>query len=244
MAVAFLQAQEASPVTQTKSKLDKWVETQQLISEVKNEWAIEKELLQDTVTLLTDERDTLDERIKNFEEGSNEADKRRDELLLARVEYKNAQNALEEQITGLEKKLLALIPTLPAPLRSKLNDFIVRIPEDPAKANITLSERLVNLVAVLRETERFNRDVHLFGVTERIDGEDSEPRQVWRIYWGLAGSYYVDEQGELGGAYLRTDDGWVSQADNSLASDLSLLRNIKEGTEDQISFIQLPLTVK
>ncbi|MEM9227873.1 MAG: hypothetical protein AAGA45_07880, partial [Verrucomicrobiota bacterium] len=95
LAASFLDAQEASPVKQTKSKLDKWVETQQLISEVKNEWAVEKELLQDTVSLLADERDTLDERIKNFEEDSSDADKRRDELLLERVEYRNAQNALE-----------------------------------------------------------------------------------------------------------------------------------------------------
>lgn len=237
-----LLGQADNPVAQAKTKLDKWVETQQLISEEKNEWAVEKEILEDTRQLLEDELETLEAKIDELKADSTEADKQRDGLLMQRVDYIRAQKAMEDKIRELELKMLDQIKRFPKPLQETLEAFIVRIPEDPEKAKVSLSDRTLNIVAILSQTERFNRDVHLHGETEKLAGD--EAIQVWRIYWGLAGAYYVDDKGTRAGVGLYGDEGWDFQENNSLAGDLDLLRNIKEGTEDEISFIQLPATVR
>lgn len=242
LAAAPLFAQDESPVKQAKSKLDKWVETQQLISEEKNEWAVEKGILEDTRKLLQDELEMLDAKITQLESDSTEGDKERDALLLERVEYMRAQNFMEESVRGLERKLLTLTPEFPVPLRKSLDTFVVRIPTDPKKANVSLSDRVLNVVGILSQTERFNRDVHLYGETEKMG--EGEPRQVWRVYWGLAGAYYVDDQGKLAGVGSVGDEGWTFTPANELAPQLALLRGIKEGTVDAITFIPLPASIQ
>jgi hypothetical protein len=242
LAAAPLFGQEDSPVKATKSKLDKWVETQQLISEEKNDWVVEKGILEDTRKLLQDELDMLNSKIETLESDSTEADKERDALLLERVEYMRAQNSMEDAVRQLELKLMEILPQLPTPLQKNLENLIVRIPEDPKKSNISVSERVVNVMAILKQTERFNRDVHLFGETEKMG--DGDPRQVWRVYWGLAGAYYVDDQGNLAGIGTIGEEGWTFTPDNSLSSRLALLRGIKEGTVEDISFIPLPARIQ
>ncbi len=240
LALCMLSARGESDVNATKSKLDKWVETQQLISEEKNDWAVEKEILEDTRKLLEEELAMLDEKIAELESDSTEADKERDSLLLDRVEYKRAEASMEESIRALEVKLLDLVPSFPEPLSDKLDPYIVQIPKDAAKSRVSLSDRLVTILGILGQAERFNRDVHLFSSTEKIAGEGDEARQVWRLYWGLGAAYWVDDSGKHAGVGSLGDEGWTFASDDKLAAGLDKLRYIKEGTEDEISFIQLP----
>ncbi len=240
LAAGMVFAQADTDVTATKSKLDKWVETQQLISEQKNDWAVEKEILEDTRKLLEDELAMLEEKIAELEGDSTEADKERDQLLLNRVEFKRAEASMTDSIRQLEVKLLALVPQFPKPLRSKLEPYIVQIPKDPAKARVSLSDRLVTVLGILGQAERFNRSIHLFSSTEKIEGQGDEARQVWQLYWGLGAAYWVDSTGAYAGVGSLGQEGWEFSTDNQLAPGLNTLRNIKEGTEDEISFIEMP----
>ena len=109
---------ETAPLIEaTRETLTKWVETKQLISKEKSEWASGKDILEDRVRLAEAETATVREKLKEISIAVAEAQKKRDELAAQTDKLKATAEKSKAMVIAAEKKLRPLLPQLPEPLR-------------------------------------------------------------------------------------------------------------------------------
>ena len=238
---AGLAAAEAR-VNDFRAKLEKWVETRQILSEEKSDWATEREYLKAGHDLLSREKKFLQAEIAELEASSTAADDERRDLLLERAAYQRANAALESKIRAMEEQVLALAPRLPEPLQKKLEVLLVQIPEDPQTARPQLGRRLMSVLGGLAQAEKWNGTATFAGETRAVDGEQKV--HVRTLYWGLGQAVYVDAQGETAGLGRPGPEGWEFHDEPELAADAELLLDIYEGNVDEIEFVRLPVEIR
>ena len=245
IALVFLLGGEAAgqnSVDDFRSKLAKWVETRQILSEEQTDWELDKEALEATRDLLRQERQDLREEIERLERTSTAADDERRALLLARGDFQRASRTLAEQIAGMEMSLLELTDALPAPLLKKLEPLLVQIPSEPAASDAPLGQRLLNVLGVLVQVEKFNGTATFVGETRPAEG--GREVQVRTLYWGLAQAVFAASVGDTAGIGRPTADGWSFENQTDLAERARFLLDIYEGNVDVIEFVSLPATVE
>ena len=240
-AVLLLPGVAPADVAVFKSKMEKWVETRQLVSEERTEWEADRETLRATKKMLQQRRTALVDQISELEGMSTTADDERRDLLLERAEYQRSSLVLKAEIRGMEDAVLAIVPKLPEPLQKKLEPLIVQIPENPETTKLQLGQRLMNVLGVLAQTEKFNSTTTFVGETRAV--ESGQKVLVRTLYWGLGQAIYVDGQGELAGTGRPTNDGWVFTKDTAITDEAKLLLDIYEGHVDTIEFVKLPIEV-
>ena len=225
-----------------RAKTEQWVETRQLISQEKTEWEAERETLRATRDLLEQQREALAAETAELEESNTASDDERRDLLLERGDYQRAGQALEDQIRALEEEVLDLAPRLPEPLQQKLELLLVQIPADPMKTTPPLAQRLMSLLGVLAQTEKFNATATFVGETRSV-GSDQKV-QVRTLYSGLAQAVYVDSQGKTAGIGRPGAEGWEFTNEPELADDARRFLDIYEGNVDAIEFVRLPIEIR
>jgi hypothetical protein len=224
-----------------RAKLEKWVESRRILSEERSEWEADRETLRATRDLLEQEKKTLTEEIAALEASSTEADEERRDLLLRRGEYQRAAGALEARVVEMEREVKQLAARFPVPLQKKLELLLVQIPEDPEQTDQALGQRLMNVLGVLAQAEKWNGTATFVAETRAVDGDQKV--QVRTLYWGLAQAIYVDAQGRTAGIGRPGPDGWEFTADADLAPEAQQLLDIYEGNVDTIEFIELPVAI-
>jgi hypothetical protein len=235
-------ARAQTAVDAFRAKTEQWVETRQLISQEETDWEADRETLRATRDLLEQQREALAAEIAELEESNTASDDERRDLLLERGDYQRAGRALEEKIRALEEEVLAAVPRLPGPLQEKLELLLVQIPADPAKAAPPLGQRLMNVLGVLAQAEKFNGTATFVGETRAVGGEQKV--RVRTLYWGLAQAVYAGAQGRTAGIGRPGPEGWEFTDDPGLASDARRLLDIYEGNVDAIEFVRLPMEIR
>jgi hypothetical protein len=241
-ATAVAPARADDSVDHFRVRMEKWVETRQIISEEKSDWEVEQEILQASRDLLRQQKEALQAEITEMEESNTVADEERRDLLLERGELQRTSRALGEQIRAMEQEVFALAPQLPEPLQKKLKPLLVQIPEDPDKTKPQLGQRLINVLGVLAQAEKFNGAATMVGETRAVNGDQKV--QVRTLYWGLGQAVYVDAQGETAGIGRPGAEGWEFTNESGLAGDAKLLLDIYEGNVDVIEFVKLPVEIR
>jgi len=239
--VASSSVRADSTIDDFRVRVEKWVETRQLISEEKSDWDAERDSLHATRDLLAQEKEALEAEVEELKTATAGADDERRELLLERGEYQRALPRLEERIRAMEQEVLSVAPLLPPPLQSKLEPLLVQIPEDPTKTRLQLGQRLMNVLGVLAQAEKWNGTATLVGETRPVGDQKV---QVRTLYWGLGQAVYVDAQGRTAGIGTPGEDGWTFGNDPALAGDAGLLLDIYEGNVDVIDFVGLPVAIR
>lgn len=224
-----------------RARMEKWVETQQLISAEKSDWESDREALESTRDLLQQQRESLQASIAELEETTTAADEERRELLLSRGELQRSRGALADRIRALEEEVLALVSQFPAPLQEKLEPLLVQIPEDPDRSTAPLGQRLINVLGILGQAEKFDQTVTLVGETRALEGDQQV--QVRTLYWGLGQAFYVDGQQQHAGLGRPGEDGWVFVDEPGFAAEAARLLDIYEGNADAIEFVKVPITI-
>lgn len=237
-------ARAADRVDDFRVKTEKWVETRQLLSEEAADWEAEREMLEASRDLLRAQREALKEEIAALEATVTEADEERVELLLRRGEYKRSTGAMEEWLADLEANVKGLAPQLPGPLQDRLEPLLVQIPENPEDTRVSLGKRLVNVLGVLLQAEKFNDTATLTGETRAVRPGDEQKVQVRTLYWGLGQAVYVDSQGRVAGVGRPGPDGWHFDEEKGFADEAKLLIDIYEGNVDTIRFVEMPVQVQ
>jgi len=238
----------AAEVADFRTKTEKWVETSRIISEEKADWVLDRETLRATRDLLKQEKKALEEEIAELDASAAESDEERRELLLARGDARRAADTLETELAAMEQAVLALVPRLPEPLQRKLKPLLVQIPEDPEQSRVPLGQRLIAVLGVLAQAEKWNDTATFVGETRAISADaqagDAPKVQVRTLYWGLAEAIYVDSQGTTAGIGRPGPEGWVFEDDPALVDEASLLLDIYEGNVDAIEFVELPVEIR
>lgn len=244
LALALALAAHAGAETRVgdfRARMEKWVEARQILSQERSEWEAEEETLRATRDLLQQQKAALEAEVKELEETSTASDDARRELLLQRGELQRSSGELAGSIRALEEQVLALVPRLPAPLQQKLEPLLMQIPEDPEKARQPLGARLMNVLGVLSQAEKFNGTATMVGETREVG---DQRLQVRTLYWGLGQAMYVDAQGRLAGVGRPGAEGWEFADEPRLADRARLLLDVYEGNVDIIEFVKMPVEVR
>jgi uncharacterized phage infection (PIP) family protein YhgE len=234
---------ETAPIIEaTRETLTKWVETKQLISKEKSDWASGKDILEDRVRLAEAETTTVRDKLKEISTAVAEAQKKRDELAAQNDKLKATAEKSKAMVIAAEKKLRPLIPQLPEPLREKLKPIIARFPEDSEKSTASMAERLQNVLGILDQASAFNSTVA--SVKELRTFPDGTRAEVTTVYLGLSQAYYTNREGTLAGIGHPGPDGWVWKPDNANGKKILLAVHILEGKEKGATFIDLPVKIQ
>ena len=180
----------SATIDETRNVLEQWVETQQLISKEQSDWRIEKSILEETRILLGNELERLDKNIRELGSSATAADEKRSEFNKEKDTLKLASDIIAVNITALETKMFKILPLLPEPLIERINPLIRRLPKDPETTNLSLGERVQNIVGILSQANKFNNTITLTSEVREIN--DGSEVQVNTLYWGLAIAYFVD----------------------------------------------------
>ena len=179
-----------APVAETRSTLEKWVETRQLISKTRSDWQTDKETLDQTIQLYERELKSIDEQLSKVSTNSTQVDKERETALTEQRELNEALDKVNTLVVGLEKKIVQLAPSFPPPLTEKIQSLLKRIPADPATSRSSGLERLQNVVGIINEVDKFNAAVTVVSEVQK-DPSGAEV-QVETMYVGLGQAYFVD----------------------------------------------------
>jgi septal ring factor EnvC (AmiA/AmiB activator) len=238
---AAIAAHAETPMNETRSTLEKWVETRQLVSRTKSEWQSDKEMLQQTIELLNRELKAVDEQMTKLNTNTVQADKER---ALAEASLKSSNESLEkskEFTTRFEEQIRKLVPQLPNPLQDTLKPLLNRLPADAATTKMAPTERVQVSVGILNELDKFNNAVSLFN--EKRKNAKGEEVAVETVYIGLGAAYFVNESGDFAGTGTPGAAGWEWNVKPELAPSVREVIRIYRN-ERPAKFIALPATVR
>jgi hypothetical protein len=236
-------APPAPPATldETRLTLNKWIETQQIISKERNDWQQGKEILQGRIELVGKEVGVLKDRITQSELAVVESNKKRDELVAENDQLKAVTAQLSDAVTTMEDQVRKLAKLMPEPVNTKLLPLMQRMPADPTNTRVSTAERFQNVLGILNELNKANSEISVsYEIRTLADGSSSE---VQVFYVGLAQAYYISPRG-LAGIGRPTEDGWKwESASAATSSQITQALEIIQGKQTP-SFVPLPITIK
>jgi hypothetical protein len=236
-------APPAPPATldETRLTLNKWIETQQIISKERNDWQQGKEILQGRIELVGKEVGVLKDRITQSELAVVESNKKRDELVAENDQLKAVTAQLSDAVTTMEDQVRKLAKLMPEPVNAKLLPLMQRMPADPTNTRVSTAERFQNVLGILNELNKANSEISVsYEIRTLADGSSSE---VQVFYVGLAQAYYISPRG-LAGIGRPTEDGWKwESASAATSSQITQALEIIQGKQTP-SFVPLPITIK
>jgi hypothetical protein len=215
------------------------------IQQEENDWARDQEVLQNYKDGLLTEIASLKEQIASAKTRREGADKESLDKVAERDRYLAAKDELTTIVRSLEESLAAKIPYFPEPLAkdAKVAQGIEDLKRDltlpPEKRNEGVSKRLLNIVNLLTEAEKFQQSVHVRPELHK-DSQGAE-FNVQVIYFGLAMAYAVNEDGSFALVGRPGPDGWRFEERKDLSADIQKLLAATTGEADA-TFINLPFT--
>jgi uncharacterized phage infection (PIP) family protein YhgE len=229
-------------INNTRVTLEKWVETQRMISKEKQEWALAREMLGERINLVQNEIESLREKITKAEQSISDADKKRAELVEQNDKLKKSAETLKTIISNLEAQTRELSKRLPDPIRERIKLLTKLIPEDPNNTELSLSQRFSNVLGILNEVNKFNRG-EITVTSEVRTLPDGSSAEVTVLYLGLGQAYYTGANGTIAGVGRPSKDGWIWEPANDVANEITdaiaILKN-----EKVAGFIPLPAKIQ
>jgi hypothetical protein len=224
-----------------RTTLEKWVETRRIISKERQDWALGQEVLEDRIEIVQREIDSLRSRIRDAEESISEADKKRADLLEENELLKEASAALESTVVMLENRTRQLLVQLPDPIRERVKPLSQRFPEDPEDTKLSLAERFQNVVGILNEVNKFNREITVTSEVRTLP--DGTTAEVTALYVGIGQGYYASADGKSAGVGTGSAEGWTWTPANQAAADITRAIKILKN-EEAAGFVQMPIRIE
>ncbi len=234
-------ADEPSAVLDSaRTALEKWVETRRLISKERRDWAIGREMMTDRIDLVQREIDSLRAGIAEAERNIAEADLKREELVAENERLKEGTDSLAGTLALLEQRTADLARRMPEPIRTRVETLSQRIPRNPDETRLSISDRFLNVVGILNETNKFNREVTVTSEVRALP--DGTSVEVAAVYLGIGKAYYVNNKGTVAGIGTSSPEGWkwtpANEAAPQIARVVAILKN-----EDVAAFVPLPFKI-
>ena len=233
----------AEEIAITQKKIDKWIETRQIISEERANWLGEKAMLETSQGILSDELTALNRAVELLSETSTMADVERENLQAEREELERSNEMLAVRVRTLEIAVQELSARFPTPLLVKIKPLLQNIPEDVSRTKKALGQRLLTVLGVLSQAEKFNGTLTLQTNARDVSGTGVQER-VTTLYWGLAFAVYVDDAGKFAGMGLPGPKGWEWSTHNESASDVRRFIATYSGETDQLDFVNIPVEIR
>lgn len=231
---------EKATLSETRLKMGKWIETQQILSKERNDWNQGKEILASRVDLLQREVAALQEKIKTAEATVAETNTKRDELQAQSDKLKVVAAQVTTFVARMESDVRKLFVQLPEPLRARLQPLYQRIPDDVSAGRVAIAERFQNVIGILNEVNKANNELEVaYEVRNLADGK---PAEVRVMYLGLAQAYYVSASGEAGIGHPGPE-GWTWEPSTAVSADVLRALEIQQGKHTP-AFVGLPARIR
>jgi hypothetical protein len=231
--------QEGAGVGGARDILEKWVETERVISKEQQDWAVGRELLVERAKLVQGEIDALRAKITEAEKTIAEADLKRADLIAEHDQRKRAADELASDVVGLEGRTRGMLQRLPEPLLERVKTLSQRIPDGETKQ--TLGERFMSVVGILNEIDKFNREITVTSEVRTLG--DGTTAEVAALYVGVGQGYYVNATGAAAGVGMATAAGWAWRPANEAAAEIARAIAILEN-EAGADFVRLPIRIE
>lgn len=192
--------------TQTKTTIEQWVETENLISVERNRWMEEEALLNDTLSMLKAEKEALEAKLEEQKSSSTIADEKRMSLLEEKEALETTSLVIADTLDSLEASIRELLPRLPSNFSNSAQPIIRRLPKKGSESKQSISHRMRNIVALLSQASKFDNAISLEREIRKMG--DGTSKEVSTLYFGFAIAYYADASGEYAGYGYPTDSGW------------------------------------
>jgi len=258
-------------VEKTRTSLEKWVETRRLISKEKRDWALGKVLLVERIDLLKDTITTLEKKTTDATKSVSEAAKLKVQREQENDELKRSIQSLKLVVAGMEKRLTALLPRLPRPIRETVRPLSQRLPRSEAgskvasketkkpadagkvseasrpddaaseKKQLSLSQRFMNIVGILNEIDKFQRAIHVGSEVTKLPG--GQMAEVTTLYLGISYGFYVSQDREYSGMGTATDKGWEWVPAKDIANQVANAIAIYKN-EKAARYVPLPVRIR
>ena len=233
----------AEEIAITQKKIDKWIETRQIISAERASWLGDKAMLETSEGILSDELAALNRAVELLSENSTIADVERENLQEEREEIERSNEMLAVKVRTLEVAVQELSVRFPSPLLVKITPLLQNIPEDVSRTKRALGQRLLTVLGVLSQAEKFNGTLTLQTNARDVSGTGVQER-VTTLYWGLAFAVYVDDAGKFAGMGLPGSEGWEWSTRNESASDVRRFIATYSGETDELDFVNIPVEIR
>jgi len=225
---------------ETRLRMGKWIETQQIISRERKEWQQGKEILLGRLELIKQEAAALQEKIALADSSVAEVTKKREELLAQKEQLASSGERLKAVVSGMESELRRMSDSIPEPTKARVQLLFQRMPEDPTSTRVTAPERFQNVLGILNELNKANNEINVsYEVRQLADGK---PAEVKSIYVGLGQAYYVSARDEAG-IGRPTPGGWQWEPAPAIAPQVVKALEIVQGKQSP-AFVPLPVKVQ
>ncbi len=226
--------------TETKTTIEKWAETESLVSKESNEWKAEKAILEDLVRMLEQEKEALDAKIAETKDSATESDKKRAGLLEQKDELDAAGNVVKSSLKEMESGIRELVPYLPTNYTDSITPILRQLPKADQETKLSFAVRLRNIVGILSQANKFDNTITLESETREF--ADGGSKQVNTLYFGFGLAYFADTAGENAGFGYPTAEGWKwEETPEHSEAVLDLLSMYQKGK--QAEFVSLPVAI-
>ncbi len=242
-------AQDASdsPTKKMKESVHEWIGTMREIQREEDHWERDREVLEDQRDALRAEIEDLQKLVADAKadkagaaEGAKSDTAKRESLV-------KAKDLLGAEVRKLEEELVPMLDLLPQPLAEdpRVKELTGQVRKDVTlkgdDASKGLTKRLNNVLNLLSEAEKWQQTIHLKDEL-RVTG-DGKKLNMKVVYFGLAGAYAVDAEGEYGMVGRPGSEGWEFIENNDLAPAINELVTVLNGDADA-KFTNLPIQLK
>jgi hypothetical protein len=233
-------AEVTERIESTRDVLERWVETRKVIADEARDFALAKDMLRARIDLLQRDIDGVRGKVKEAEASITEADRKRDELVAQSDSLKAVSDEMARTVVTMENRTRGLLARVPDPIRNRVKPLSQRIPADGAESKLSLAVRFQNVIGVLNEVNKFNREITMTSeVRELPDGSSAE---VTAVYIGIAKGFYVNAAGTVAGVGSPGADAWTWRSANDAAPQIAAVVAILKN-EQPADFVRLPITV-
>lgn len=217
--------------------LERWMEARLLLSKEREEWRVQRTILQDRIELLEREIAGIREKAEAAAAEMAKSDEQMQELSARRDDLKSAITNLAPALAAAEARVRALLTRVPPAVAERLDPLSRRIPANPETAKAGVGERFQNVVGILNELNKAAREILVVGeVRELPDGERAE---VTTMYLGFAQALYSNEKGGLGGIGTPGPTGWTWEPHDARAPDFATVIGIYRN-EKPAAYVSIP----
>ncbi|MDP0500130.1 MAG: DUF3450 family protein [Verrucomicrobiota bacterium JB022] len=231
---------QAEHLTETQRLIDKWVETERIISAERSEAKADLEMLAATRDLLRQRVDALEDTIAELKHEAEALNDERVSLVQEQTRLEASSAALAHQLAGFEAQLKQRVETFPPPLQEKLAKLLVQIPDRPNASDVEVGKRLVTLLGVLSEAAKFNQSLTL--TYEIRELEDGSGVQADTLYWGYAFAISADASGHATYFGRPSEAGaWQFERLQDHQRETLQIIEMAEGNTDEARFVSLPI---
>lgn len=233
--------QDSVDVEDTRATLSEWIETKRLISKERKDWRLSREVLSDRIELVRREIEATRSKIGDAEESVSTADAKRVELMAEEERLKETSKLLEVLIAGYELRTRKLLPRLPQHVREHLKPITQELPAEGEETTLSLTKRYQNVVGILDQINKFNREVKVTSEVRDLGGGTKS--EVTVIYLGIAYGFYVNGNEDVSGVGTGNEAAWEWSPDNDIAPEVASAVRILNN-EEVASFVPLPVEIK